>query len=94
MNAIKTLILASAFLAAPLLAAPAVDINAADAETLAERLHNVGQVKAERIVEYREQHGAFESVDELAAVRGIGLATVEDNRDVMSVGDESPQGTR
>lgn len=94
MNVIKTLILASVFLAAPLLAAPPVDINAADAETLAERLHNVGTVKAERIVSYREEHGAFESVDELVSVRGIGLSTLEDNRDAMTAGDESPQGTR
>lgn len=94
MNVIKTLILATAFLAAPVLAASPVDINAADAETLAERLHNVGQVKAERIVSYRQEHGEFESVDELVSVRGIGLTTLEDNRDVVTVDDEAPQGTQ
>ena len=94
MNVIKSLMLASLFLAAPLFAAQPVDINSADADTLAERLHNVGTVKAERIVEYRQEHGGFDSIDELVSVRGIGLSTLEDNRDAMTVTDESPQGTR
>lgn len=94
MNIIKTLMLATVLFAMPLFAAEPVDINAADAKVLAERLDNVGPVKAERIVDYREQHGDFESIDELVSVRGIGLATLEDNRQAMTVGDGSPQGTQ
>lgn len=94
MNVIKSLILASVFLAAPLFAAQPVDINDASAETLAERLHNVGTVKAERIVDYREKNGEFESVDELVSVRGIGLSTLEDNRDEITVDGDPPQGTK
>lgn len=93
MNFIKTLTLATVLFAVPLFAAEPVDINSADAERLAEHLDNVGPVKAERIVEYREEHGAFESVDELVSVRGIGLATLEDNRDAITVDDEGPRGT-
>lgn len=93
MNVIKTLMLATVLLATPLFAAEPVDINAADAEVLAERLDNVGPVKAERIVSYREEHGGFESVDELVSVRGIGLATLEDNRETLTVDDKGPQGT-
>ena len=39
--------------------------------------------KASRIIEYREAYEPFEPVDELAAVRGIGHATAEKNRDVI-----------
>ena len=60
---------------------PAVDINTATAEQMAEALHNVGMAKAEAIVAYREEHGPFEHIDELVNVRGIGLATVDRNRD-------------
>ena len=60
-----------------------VNINLASAEAMAEALSGVGLAKANRIVEYREAYGPFEHVDELAAVRGIGQATVEKNRDAI-----------
>ena len=64
-------------------AAEPVNINLASAEVLAEVLQGVGLAKAHRIIEYREAHGPFERADELAAVQGIGLATVEKNRGVI-----------
>ena len=64
-------------------ASPPVNINLASAEVLAESLQGVGLAKAHRIVEYREAHGPFEHIDELAAVQGIGSATVEKNRSVI-----------
>ena len=60
-----------------------VNFNLASAEAIAEALSGVGLAKANRIVEYREVYGPFEHVDELAAVRGIGHATVEKNRDAI-----------
>ena len=60
-----------------------VNVNLASAEVLADTLEGVGLAKAYRIIEYREAHGPFEHIDELAAVRGIGQATVEKNRDVI-----------
>lgn len=63
-----------------------VDINTADAQTLARVLSNVGASKAEEIVAHRAANGPFRSVDELALVKGIGLATVERNRDRIEVG--------
>ena len=60
-----------------------VNINLASAEVLAESLQGVGLAKAHRIVEYREAHGPFEHIDELAAVQGIGSTAVEKNRDVI-----------
>lgn len=57
-----------------------VDINTADAETLALALDGVGMAKALDIIAYREQNGAFKSADDLQNVRGIGKATLERNR--------------
>jgi competence protein ComEA len=58
-----------------------VDINTASAEELAEVLQGVGMARAEAIVAYREEHGKFQYIDELVNVRGIGLRTVDQNRD-------------
>ncbi len=60
-----------------------VNINTADAQTLAERLVGVGLSRAEAIVRYREEHGRFVAVEELTAVSGIGPATVERNRAIV-----------
>jgi competence protein ComEA len=57
-----------------------VNINSADAATLARELKGVGMAKAEAIVEYRQKHGPFRTADELAQVRGIGQKTIEHNR--------------
>jgi competence protein ComEA len=57
-----------------------VNINTADAETLALALDGIGMAKAQEIIVYREQNGDFKTVDELQNVRGIGKATVERNR--------------
>ncbi len=64
---------------------PAIDINIASAEQLAEFLTGIGETKAEAIVQYREAHGAFKHPDELVNVRGIGLATLDRNRDRITV---------
>lgn len=57
----------------------AVNINTADAATLARVLKGVGASRAEEIVRYREEHGDFIDVYELANVKGIGERTVEMN---------------
>jgi len=67
-------------------AAP-VNINTADAETLAAALQGVGPSKAQAIVEYRSKHGPFKSADELSLVKGIGERTVELNRADIRVSD-------
>ncbi len=48
-----------------------IHINTADEKKLDE-LPGVGPVMAKRIVEYRNEHGPFESVEDLAKIRGIG----------------------
>lgn len=67
------------------LAAERVNINTADVATLDRVLVNVGPVKAQAIVEYRTVNGAFRSPEQLAMVKGIGLKTVEMNRDRIVV---------
>lgn len=63
----------------------AVNINTADAATLADGLIGVGQSKAEAIVAYRKEHGAFKSPDQLAEVKGIGDKLVQKNHNRIVV---------
>lgn len=60
-------------------AAP-VNVNQANADEIAAALSGVGKVKAEAIVDYREKHGHFKSVESLSQVKGIGDKTVEKNK--------------
>jgi len=66
-------------LSAPGLADP-VNINTADAATLARELKGVGEARARAIIDHRSQHGPFRSADELTLVRGIGQKVVDQNR--------------
>lgn len=62
-----------------------VNINQADAPTLASELKGVGDKKAEAIVNYRTQNGPFKSVDDLQNVKGISVKTIENNRSNLSI---------
>ena len=70
---------ALAVLPAFVLAGP-VNVNTADARTLAKELEGVGKSKAEAIVAHRDKNGPFKSVDEVAKVKGIGKKLVDRNR--------------
>lgn len=74
-------------LALPAFAATPVNINKADAPTIAKSLDGIGLAKAEKIVAWRDEHGPFKSVDELSQVSGIGPATLERNREAILLGD-------
>jgi competence protein ComEA len=65
--------------------AGSVNVNTADAETLATTMSGVGVSKAEAIVEYRQANGPFTSLDQLSEVKGIGPKTVERNRAQLTV---------
>jgi len=62
-----------------------VNINTADAATLARVLDGIGEAKALSIVEYRKTNGEFADIYELANVKGVGERTVElnENRIVL-----------
>ena len=73
-------------LAGAAIAADTVNINTADAATIDRVLVNIGPAKAQAIVDYRKANGAFRSVEQLALVKGIGLKTVEKNRERIVFG--------
>ena len=83
---LKSLVL-SLLLAASAQATDKVDINTATAAELDRVLVNVGPAKAQAIVEHRQANGPFKSVEELALVKGIGLRTIERNRDRLTIGN-------
>lgn len=62
-----------------------VNINTADARTLAGSLSGVGSVKAQAIVDFREAHGPFDNEQELGKVQGVGPATIASNQGVIVV---------
>ncbi|MEP5567467.1 MAG: helix-hairpin-helix domain-containing protein [Halioglobus sp.] len=57
-----------------------ININTADAAALAAGLNGVGASRAEDIIRYREEFGAFTTVEQLAEVKGVGKSTLEKNR--------------
>ncbi len=79
-------LLLSMLLIGSALAAEKVNINTADVATLDRVLVNIGPAKAEAIVAYRKANGAFRSAEQLAMVKGVGLKTIEKNRDRIVVG--------
>lgn len=70
-------------------AAEVININTADAVSLAKNLNGVGLKKAKAIVAYRDKHGSFKSAQDLANVKGIGSKTVLKNKDYIRVGKNS-----
>jgi competence protein ComEA len=64
-----------------------IDINTAGVEELMD-LPGVGRAYAERIVNYREENGPFETREEIMNVRGIGEKTFLRIRDRIRVGKE------
>ena len=85
MNYLRSFYLALMMLVSVHVYAGPVDINSADAAELASAITGVGEKKALVIVQYREAHGPFASIDELSMVKGIGTATVEKNRHNLMV---------
>lgn len=62
-----------------------VNLNTATAEEL-DTLSGIGEVLAQRIIEYRTENNGFSTIEELMEVKGIGEKTFEKNRDRICVG--------
>ena len=62
-----------------------VNINQADADTLAQNLDGVGHSRAEAIIKYRKAYGPFVAVDDLLEVKGVGPSIVNNNRDRITL---------
>ncbi len=70
-------------MALPAFAATPVNVNKADAQTIAASLDGIGMSKAAAIVAYRDAHGPFKTVDDLGNVKGVGTKTLARNRDAI-----------
>jgi competence protein ComEA len=57
-----------------------VNVNTADATTIASELDGIGPAKAQAIVEYRQKNGPFRATEDLLKVDGIGQKVLEQNR--------------
>ena len=75
---VQSLIISMMPLAAAL--AGPVNLNSADASTLAKELDGIGPAKAQAIVEFRQKNGPFKSPEDLLKVDGIGERVLEQNR--------------
>jgi competence protein ComEA len=67
---------------------PKVDMNRADTAQLDAMLEGVGARKAQVIVDWRNQHGAFHSVEDVAKIKGMARLA-ERNRDRMVFATET-----
>lgn len=56
-----------------------VNLNQATAKEIAAALKGIGLKKAQAIVNYRNEHGKFKAIEELASVKGVGVATIAKN---------------
>ncbi len=56
-----------------------INLNTADVAMLTHAFKGIGKMRAEAIVHYREEHGQFKSVEDLAHVHGLGLSFVNRN---------------
>lgn len=89
MNLIRTIALVALMVFSFAVLAEPIDINTADADTIAASLKGVGPEKAAAIVAYRDQYGPFASADDLLNVKGIGQKTLETNLENITVNDRA-----
>ena len=87
-------LLLAALLAPALALSGPVDVNTADAETLAKELEGIGLARAQAIVAYRKAHGPFRSAEDLLAVKGVGERILLANRDNIRVAPAAPDDSR
>lgn len=67
-----------------IMAGEKINLNTATLEELTE-LKGIGQAYAQRIIDYRQNYGPFEKVEDLMKVKGIGQKTFDANKDIITV---------
>ncbi|HJO03968.1 MAG TPA: helix-hairpin-helix domain-containing protein [Acidobacteriota bacterium] len=68
-----------------------VDVNRANEEQL-QTVPGIGLATARRILDWREQHGPFERLEDLLNIRGIGVTTLEKLRPYVTVVTQADSG--
>ncbi len=68
-------------------AAELVNINVADVESIATALIGIGPAKAQAIVDYREEFGAFLQIQDITNVPGIGDVTLDQIKSLITIGN-------
>ena len=76
----------------PLAGEELVNINTASLEEL-DTLPGIGPTTAQKIIDYREENGPFATIEDIVNVSGIGAATYEDIKDLITVGDQDQGGS-
>ena len=61
-----------------------VNINTADIESLT-KLKGIGEKKAQAIIDYRQEYGQFETVEQLLNVKGVGIKIIEVNKAALRI---------
>ncbi|MFU9045992.1 ComEA family DNA-binding protein [Acinetobacter tibetensis] len=61
-----------------------IRLNSATSEQL-QQLSGIGEKKAEAILQYRQQHGKFKTIDELQQIKGIGSKLLQKNKDRLAL---------
>ncbi len=89
MKILKTFALIVALSLSSICFAQSVNINEADAKTIATNVNGIGMNRAKAIVAYRDKFGPFDSVNDLVKVKGVGKKTVQKNKDRLTVGDST-----
>ncbi len=84
-TAAPTSLATTALTSPPATQALPVNVNTADAEEL-DGLPGIGPVLAQRIVDYRNEHGPFSTPEEVGNVPGIGEKTLAEILDFITVG--------
>lgn len=83
---IATCVVAISILLVPvyLVAQEKINLNTATLDELTQ-LKRVGPTYAQRIIDYRDQYGPFEKIEDLMKVKGIGPKTFNANKDIITV---------
>lgn len=79
------------FAVSPLFAMDKININKATVQEL-EQLKGVGPKIAQKIVDYREKSGPFKKPEDITLVQGIGPKILEENKELISVGEDAVGG--
>jgi comEA protein len=69
-----------------------VNINTANSEEL-QQVPGIGPATAQKILQMRKSYGAFKSVDDLLAIRGLGQKRLDKMRKYLTVGQPTPKKT-